>query len=96
MSAGMGPGLISNTGVGHWVVEEEIRTVFPEPAKWRWPFESEGKGRLEDEYEQSMRSRMWVYLTSIIPKEISCEIQKWISIISRQSFWRPRKRTEIS
>ena len=67
--------LLTTTGVETWVIDEEICVDFPEPAKWRWPLNSEGRGRLEDDWEQNIRSRMWVYLTSIIPKPM------WSSLV---------------
>ena len=67
--------LLTITGVDQWVIDEEINADFPDPAKPRWPLASEGKGRLEDDYEQNIRSRMWAYLTSIIPKPM------WSSLI---------------
>ena len=62
--------LLTTTGVEQWVIDEEINADFPDPAKWRLPLASEGKGRLEDGYEQNIRCRLWVYLTSIIPKPV--------------------------
>ncbi len=67
--------LLTTAGVETWVIDEELSVDFPEPAKWRWPLASEGRGRLEDDWEQNIRSRMWVYLTSIIPKPM------WSSLI---------------
>ena len=62
------PDLLTSTGVESWVIEEEIEADFPEPAQWCWPLNSEGRGRLEDAWEQNTRSRVWVYLTSLLPR----------------------------
>ena len=70
------PDLLTTTGVESWVIDEEIKADFPEPAKWRWPSDSEGRGRLEYDWEQNTRSRMWVYLTSALPKPM------WSSLIA--------------
>ena len=67
--------LLTTTGVEMRVIDDEISADFPESAKWRWPLASAGRGRLEDDYEQNIRSRMWNYLTSIIPKPM------WSSLI---------------
>ena len=69
------PDLLTTTGVESWVIEEEIHADFPEPARWRWPADSEGGGRLEDEWEQNTRSRVWVYLTSLLPRPM------WSSLV---------------
>ena len=69
------PDLLTTRGVESWVIEEEIHADFPEPARWRWPADSEGGGRLEDEWEQNTRSRIWVYLTSLLPRPM------WSSLI---------------
>jgi hypothetical protein len=69
------PDLLTTGGVESWVIEEEIHADFPEPARWRWPADSEGGGRLEDEWEQNTRSRIWVYLTSLLPRPM------WSSLI---------------
>ena len=50
--------LLTTTGVEMWVIDDEISADFPESAKWRWPLASEGRGRLEDDYEQHIRSRI--------------------------------------
>ena len=57
------------------MIDEEIIADFPEPEKWRWPVNSVGQGRLEDDWEQNIRSRMWDYLTSLLPKPM------WSSLV---------------
>ena len=69
------PDLLTTTELESWVIEEEIHADFPEPARWRWPTDSEGGGRLEDEWEQNTRSRVWVYLTSLLPRPM------WSSLV---------------
>ena len=69
------PDLLTTRGVESWVIEEEIHADFPEPAQWRWPADSEGGGRLEDDWEQNIRSRVWVYLTTLLPRPM------WSSLV---------------
>ena len=69
------PDLLTTTGVESWVIEEEIHADSPEPARWRRPADSEGGGRLEDDWEQNTRSRVWVYLTTLLPRPM------WSSLV---------------
>ncbi len=69
------PDLLTTTGVEQLVIDDEISAYYPEPAEWRWSLASDGRGRLGDDHKQNIRSRMWVYLTSILPKPM------WSSLI---------------